>query len=105
MPHKNPDLIAAVLIFLQSVWPSIAAGFSAFGLSFFRILYDGGTKRKALLEGAFVACIGAFLVPVAIHFGMPESLAGALGGLAGLLGVDKLRNLANRFLERQVDKT
>ena len=104
MPQNNPDLLAAIVAFFQSIWPSVAAGFSAFGVAFFRVIYYGGGNRKAFVEAAFIGCIGAFTVPVLLHLGMPAPLAGGAGAMAGLLGVDKLREIAARFVDRKIDK-
>lgn len=104
MPQNNPDFLAAVLAYLQNIWPNIAAACGAFWVGFFRAMYDGNPKRKAWLEGALLGFSCGITVPVFMWVGLPDYLSGSFGGVVGWFGVEKVRGLSEKWAERRIDK-
>ena len=81
MPDK-PDTWAALLAWLSQHAP---------------IIYGGGTRRQALLEGALCGGLALTIISGFEFFGVPQSMATFIGGWIGFLGVEKIRDLADRY--------
>ncbi|MGV8546744.1 phage holin, lambda family, partial [Pseudomonas aeruginosa] len=62
-----------------------------------RTIYGGGTRSQALWQGAL--CGGPALTVISWFefFGVPQSMAPFIGGWIGFLGVEKIRDLAERY--------
>ncbi|WP_225775915.1 phage holin, lambda family [Pseudomonas sp. Marseille-Q5115] len=103
MPDK-PETWAWFATWLEHNWPALYAAGLAFGIAAMRIFYGGGNWRRVVLEAplcgaiALGACSGLDLV------GIPTTTAPFFGGVIGLLGVEGVRAMAERFLERKVDQ-
>ena len=101
---QDPSLWAAVC-----AWAAAhAAQLYAFGLSVAiaveRVIYGKGGWRQMLLEGALCGLATLTLVPLLAYFGLPESMATFAGGAVGFMGVEKLREYADRIIGRKVDQ-
>lgn len=101
---QDPSLWAAVC-----AWAAMhAAQLYAFGLSVaiavVRVIYGKGGWRQMLLEGALCGLATLTLVPLLAYFGLPESMATFAGGAVGFMGVEKLREYADRIIGRKVDQ-
>lgn len=101
---QDPSLWAAVC-----AWAAAhAAQLYAFGLSVaiavVRVIYGKGGWRQMLLEGALCGLATLTLVPLLAYFGLPESMATFAGGAVGFMGVEKLREYADRIIGRKVDQ-
>lgn len=109
MPDK-PDTWAALADWLHQHYPALyAAGSSGF-IAVLRVMYDGGERRRVWLEGCLCAAItgavvgGVELCAAVIGFPVPESMAAPVGGLVGLLGVEKVRSLAERHVDYRLGR-
>ena len=101
---QDPSLWAALC-----AWAAMhAAQLYAFGLSVaiavVRVIYGKGGWRQMLLEGALCGFATLTLVPLLAYFGLPESMATFAGGAVGFMGVEKLREYADRLIGRKVDQ-
>lgn len=102
MPEKDPNN-------WMSLWMSLPeparAALLSMGIAVLRILYDGREPRivrrvlESLLCGAitFGASSGLHALGAAAGWGV------FVGGAVGLLGADKVRELARRYASRRVD--
>ena len=61
-----------------------------------RITYGGGTRRQMLVEGAICGGVTLTIISGFEFFGLPQSMAAFVGGWVGLLGVEKVRAIADR---------
>lgn len=64
-----------------------------------RITYGGGTRRQMLVEGAICGGLTLTMISGFEFFGLPQSMAAFVGGWVGLLGVDKVRSIADRVTD------
>lgn len=101
--EKDPNTWAALLAWLSAHQPAIAAGVFAGVMALCRVVYGGGGIRKAVLEGAICGLIGMSLIPLLEYFSLSSGLANFAGCMVGFIGVDKLRDYADRFLGRKAD--
>lgn len=95
MPDK-PDTWVLVLAWLSQHAPAFYAAGLALMISGLRIVYGGGTRRAAVLESLLCGLITLALLSGLELLGVPQSAAGIVGGMVGLLGVDKIRAYADR---------
>lgn len=101
-PEKDPTFWVIVFAALKDHG---FAGLLAFALSYLRILYDDKEPRwdRQLLEAALGGVL-VFLVGVgAEKAGMGGGLSYAVAGAVGVLGVEQVRQLARRVVERKAD--
>ena len=96
MPDK-PDTWLIVIAWLSQHTPALYAAGLAVSISALRIIYGGGTKKAAFLESLLCGCITLAMLSGFESRGIPQSAAGIVGGMIGLLGVDKIRAYADRF--------
>lgn len=96
MPDK-PDTWLIVIAWLSQHTPALYAAGLAVSISALRIIYGGGTKKAAFLESLLCGCITLAMLSGFESLGIPQSAAGIVGGMIGLLGVDKIRSYADRF--------
>lgn len=98
MPDK-PDTWLIVIAWLSQHTPALYAAVLAVSISALRIIYGGGTKKAAFLESLLCGCITLAMLSGFESLGIPQSAAGVVGGMIGLLGVDKIRAYADRFTD------
>ena len=96
MPEKDPNFWSAALAWLTTVSPQLYALALSVVVAVTRVIYGGGTRRQALMEGA--------IVPLLTYFNLPENMAAFAGGFVGFLGVEKIRAVAERYVNSKVDK-
>ncbi|MBN3043332.1 phage holin, lambda family [Pectobacterium brasiliense] len=102
MNEKDPGFWADVLKGLENAWPQISGSGLAIAVCYGRLIYDGVDRKNKWIEG--VLC-GAFSLAVSsgLHiFGLPISAAPFVGGLIGFIGVEKIREIAIRAINRKV---
>lgn len=98
MPDK-PDSWAKLLAFLAANAPMLYAAALACFIAFMRVMYCRGGWRLAFLESCLCGAFTAGAFPLLDYFGLPQSLAAALGAFLGMLGVKKIAALADRFAD------
>jgi lambda family phage holin len=107
MPTKDPNnwavLWAVFIAWLSENWPLIWGGVLTVSLSWARITYNGGTGRRRALE-----CLQVGLFWLGIYnglpaFGVPIQAAGLIGVVFGLLGIDIIRDMAKRVLDKKTE--
>ncbi len=85
MPDK-PETWALVLAWLSQHAPVLYATGLSFVMAAIRIIYGGGTRRQAILEGAICGCLTVTLISglsfLACLSRFPPSLVGGLGSWA-----------------------
>ncbi|WP_457977098.1 phage holin, lambda family [Pseudomonas aeruginosa] len=99
MPEKDPSLWAALLAWLSLYQPQLYASGLSVGIAILRVVYGGGTRRQMLLEGALCGLVTLALVPLLEWMGLPQSMATFAGGAVGFMGVEKLRDVADRIAD------
>ncbi|KAF1071010.1 MAG: hypothetical protein GAK45_00625 [Pseudomonas citronellolis] len=97
-PEKS-EVLAAILAWLVQHFPVFYAATLSFWIAVLRILAGGGTRSKALMEGALCGAMTVTLIGGLEFFGLPSTLATFVGGWVGFLGVEKIRALAERYAE------
>lgn len=97
MPEKSPDFWAALAAWWTANQASAHGVFLAAVIAMVRVIYGGGRLRQMILEGALCGLATLALIPALEYLGLPESMASFAGGMVGFLGVEKIRELAERF--------
>ncbi|MBH3308973.1 phage holin, lambda family [Pseudomonas mosselii] len=98
MPDK-PDTWAIALAWLSQHSPLLYAAGLSCTMAVLRITYGGGTRRQMLVEGAICGGLTLTMISGFEFFGLPQSMAAFVGGWVGLLGVDKVRSIADRVTD------
>lgn len=102
MPDR-PETWAMVLAWLEHHHPLVYAAVLSATLAAARLIYNGGSIRRALGEGFICGLITLALSNGLPLFGMPVEVAPFFGGMVGLIGADGVRAGLNRFAARKVD--
>lgn len=102
MPEKSPELWAALMMWLASIAHNLYAPALAAVIAVFRVIYGGGSRRQMALEGALCGLATLGVKPLLIWLGMPGDMAVFAGAMFGFVGVEKLRDWAERIGERKV---
>ncbi|EOG4614363.1 phage holin, lambda family [Pseudomonas aeruginosa] len=103
MPEKDASTWAALLAWLSVHHPQLYAVGLSVGIAFLRVVYGGGTRRQMLLEGALCGLVTLALVPLLEWMGLPQEMATFAGGAVGFMGVEKIRDYADRFFGRKAN--
>ena len=96
---KDPTAWAIVLAWITQNVPVIYATGLSVLISALRIVYRGGSRKAVLLESVLCGCITLAMLSGLSLLGLPQEAAAFVGGMVGLLGVDKVRRLAERFAD------
>lgn len=104
MPERDPGLWASISAFLSAHWPQIYAFLMSVAVAALRVVYGGGGHRQMVIEGALCGLAALATVPLLEYLGLPSNLAVFIGACAGFIGVEKIREYADRILSRKVGK-
>lgn len=100
MPERDPGLWASISAFLSAHWPQIYAFLMSVAVAALRVVYGGGGHRQVVIEGALCGLAALAMVPLLEYLGLPSNLAVFTGAAVGFVGVEKLREYADRLLGR-----
>ncbi|MNZ38213.1 Phage holin family (Lysis protein S) [compost metagenome] len=85
-------------------WPAVYGALLALAIAFLRITYTGGRGRRRLIESLLCGLI-TLAAATGIHLiGIPQEATPFLGGMVGLIGVETIRGLAERWLNTKLPK-
>ena len=96
---KDPTAWAIVLAWITQNVPVIYGTGLSVLISALRIVYRGGSRKAVLLESVLCGGITLAMLSGLSLLGLPQEAAAFVGGMVGLLGVDKVRRLAERFAD------
>ena len=103
MDH-DPSLSAAFVAWVASHHPQLYAFGLSVAIAVVRVIYGNGGWRQMALEGALCGLATLTLVPLLAYFGLPDSMATFAGGAVGFMGVEKLREYADRIIGKKIEK-
>lgn len=101
-PEKDPAFWASLLAPLREHGLAAALGFA---LTWLRIHWEGKetSLKRQLLEAALGGVL-AFLVGIAAEkFGLSGGWSYAVAGAVGIFGVEQVRQLSRRWVEKKVE--
>lgn len=101
---QDPSLWAAFIAWVASHHPQLYAFGLSVAIAVVRVIYGKGGWRQMCLEGALCGLATLTVTPLLSYFGFPETVATFAGGFIGFMGVDKLREYADRLIGRKLDK-
>lgn len=104
MDH-DPSLLAAFCAWVASHHPQLYAFGLSVAIAVVRVIYGNGGWRQMALEGALCGLATLTLVPLLAYFGLPDSMATFAGGAVGFMGVEKLREYADRIIGKKIEKS
>lgn len=102
MPPKDPGLLAYFLGWAIEHQPALYGLSLCMITSALRIIYTGGKVRRALIEAALCGAISLTLMSGMGWAGVPADASGFIGGAVGFLGVEKIRSVAERLINKRV---
>lgn len=97
MSTKDPGVWVAIFAWLSQHSQVIYAAVLSISISALRIVYRGGTCKAVLLESVLCGCITLAIISGLSIVGLSQAASAFVGGMVGLLGVEKIRQLAERF--------
>lgn len=97
MPEKSPDLWAVLAAWWAANQASLHAVLLSVAIAVVRVIYGGGRARAMVLEGVLCGLATLSLIPLLEVLGLPQAMASFIGGMVGFLGVEKIREMAERF--------
>ncbi|MET1080317.1 MAG: phage holin, lambda family [Pseudomonas sp.] len=103
MPDK-PETWAWLSAWLQLNLPALYAGGLAFVISMWRIIYTGGKFRQIVMESPLCGFVGVGVTYGAEFVGASTGVGAFFGSVVGLLGIETMRAVAHRALEKKVDQ-
>ena len=103
MPTKDPALWAILAAWLHEHWPTIYGLLLALSVAWVRITYTGGTGRRRTLETLLIGLLWLGVSGILGLLGVPDTASGFVGCLMGYLGLETIRDLAVKFLERKAE--
>lgn len=105
MPEKDPTLWAALWVGLTTS-PTWQGAIMASIIATLRILYDGKETRwtRILLESLICGCLSLAASSGIEWLGWPSSMAVALGGAIGFLGVTAIRDWLVKWAGKKADQ-
>lgn len=103
MPEKYTGVFPALMEALNTHG---LAGLLAFVLGYLRIIYDDRESKpmRQFIEALLGACITVVVGLSAEHFGMSSGWAYACAGFTGVLGVNQVRVIAQKWANGKVGK-
>ena len=107
MPTKDPNLWAiawaVITAWLSEHWPIIWGCLLTVSVSWVRITYNGGNGRRRTLETLLCGAIALMVISALDWIGVPGSASGFVGGMVGFLGVEAIRDMAVKLLNKKVE--
>ncbi|WP_240040119.1 phage holin, lambda family [Aeromonas hydrophila] len=101
MPDKDLGLLAWLLAWADTHWPALYGFILSVVISWLRVTYTGGAVRQRLLESVLCGAISLSVMSGMDMIGIPATASGFVGGFIGFLGVEKIRDVASRWLDRR----
>ena len=103
---KPTQIFSVLWTFLIEHWHTAYAFIMTFIITAFRICYlaEEHNKLRATVECILCGLLAVASRYVFIHLNMNEDLAVAFGAIVAMTGVDKVRQLTFKFINKKVDK-
>ena len=109
MPTKDPNawamLWAVLAAWLNEHWPTLYGLLLSLTIAWLRITYNGGNGRRRTLETLLCGAIALMVISALDWIGVPGSASGFVGGMVGFLGVEAIRDMAVKLLNKKVETT
>lgn len=102
MNDKDVNFWAEVLDGLQNAWPQISGAALAVAVCYGRLIYDGVDRKNKWIEGVLCGALSLAISSSLEVVGLPISMSPFLGGLVGFIGVEKVREIALRVINRRM---
>jgi lambda family phage holin len=99
---KQPDIWADLLNGLKHAWPQIFGSLLAVLICYGRLLYDGVERKNRWVEPLLCGALAWGISSAIELFGIPAGVSPALGGAVGFIGVEKIRELALRAINKRL---
>lgn len=100
--EKNPQFWCEVLEHVKSHWSQISGSLLAVLIAYARMIHDGKSGREGeWIEGVMCGLLTYSLTSALRFLGLPDDISPAIGGGIGFIGVNRLRKIALRELEKR----
>lgn len=104
MLDKDPGSWSDWWEWLSQHAPFLHAVLLSIAIAVVRVIYGGGKWRQVLGEGVLCGLLTLAAISGMEWFGVPQSAANFVGGLIGFVGVKKIGERLDKFLDRKADK-
>lgn len=105
MPEKSPDLLVAILAYIQQNYNAITGFVMAFFMSMLRawFLQQKSSYRQRLLDGSICGALTLSCMSLLTYFGVGEHVSTFVGGLLGFVGAEKIREFLFALIRKKIE--
>lgn len=100
MPGRDPNNWQVLLAYIATAWPQVYATGLAFIVALVRGLHAGNKARQSWLEAVLCGCLTLCVIPLLHYWGLPISLAAAIGGFISFKGTEWVGGRADELYEK-----
>lgn len=106
MPTKNPDVWAMIWAWCSLHANSIYSFSLTCVIAFLRIIYVGKERRcwRVISESLLCGTLAVASETVFEYLEFPSKMAVALGAIIAMFGIDKVREMAQRYVDKKQEK-
>ncbi|WP_409097264.1 MULTISPECIES: phage holin, lambda family [Providencia] len=87
---------------LKNAWPQLSGVALAIFIRYAIFIYDGDTRKNKWAECLLCGALSWAVISGAEFIGIPEAASGMIGGAIGFLGVEKIRDIAHRMINKRL---
>ncbi|WP_413493161.1 phage holin, lambda family [Morganella psychrotolerans] len=93
---------ADILDALKNAWPQLSGVAFAVFIRYACLIYDGDTRKNKWAECLLCGALSWAIISGAEFIGIPNGASGMIGGAVGFLGVEKIREIAHRMINKKL---
>lgn len=93
---------ADIIYTLKSAWPQLSGVVFAAFIRYAGLIYDGDTRKKRWAECLLCGALSWAIISSAEFIGIPNGASGMIGGTVGFLGIEKIREIAHRMINKKL---
>nr|WP_181150281.1 phage holin, lambda family [Photorhabdus hindustanensis] len=99
---NNPDLWAELIEGLKHSWPQVSGTAAAILICWGRLIYDGVECKNKWAECLLCGVLSWAISSGIEAFGISSGVSPMIGGAVGFIGVDKIREMAIRAINKRI---
>ncbi|MEQ5135843.1 phage holin, lambda family [Providencia alcalifaciens] len=93
---------AEILEMVKNALPQLSSVALAIFIRYACLIYDGDTRKNKWAECLLCGALSWAALSGAEFIGFPNSASGMIGGAIGFLGVEKIREIAHRMINKRL---
>ncbi|MEQ5220476.1 phage holin, lambda family [Providencia alcalifaciens] len=93
---------AEILEMVKNALPQLSGVALAIFIRYACLIYDGDTRKNKWAECLLCGALSWAIIGGAEFLGIPNGASGMIGGAIGFLGVEKIREIAHRMINKRL---